>query len=273
MSIEIPKALRTPVRFMYMLLGGTALVGLGFPWCFISWWLLPRPIISGFIWGFGIPGNCAGMLYFLHGSGVLVGGLAPWEVGMLGWCFGMGFLLVGAWLEQATRSEGVDGRLCAMLLKPFGVELRVKSVGLGTFIWVIPLVATLFSLAAYFVASWISYPQSVLECDDIQLPSQSAEDLCLKSRGSMKSILDHRNHCCYVKDNTFDLTEFFSSVGGNVVAGYGIIKIFGSVGVAVATDVELDLEPSKVPDDESPAYAADLVDVSPDAATACACPA
>jgi hypothetical protein len=127
-----------------------------------------------------------------------------------------------------------------MLLKPFGVELRVKSVGLGTFIWVIPLVATLFSLAAYFVASWISNPQTALECSDVKLPPGSAAELCFELQGNMKAILDHQNHCCYVEDHTFNLVEFLSSVGGNVVAGYGMVKIFGSVGVAAATDVELD---------------------------------
>lgn len=222
-------------------MGGLALVGLGFPWCVVSWFFLERPFVGGLVWGLGLPCNSVLVLAILHGYGLLGNEMVPWELAFLGWSAGMGFLLVCAWLEQAALSQsgGGDGKLCAVLLRPFGVELRVKSIGLGTFLWVLPLVSTLFGLAAYFIASWLQEPQPLLFCSDVSLPAERAAELCAAERGYMKAILDHRNHCCQIHDNTFDFAGFLSSVGGNVVTGYGIVKVFGSVGVATATDVEL----------------------------------
>jgi hypothetical protein len=225
---------------------------LGSPWWLIGWYCTSRDSPKGSfqhcfslsILGLSYPLNACFVFVGLHGHNDL-SELLSWEWGYSGWTIGMWALIT---IDMTyLRSEvfaGRDGekaeqRFCALLLRPFGIT-GVEHAG-DSYQWSFPLVALLMAQIFFFGAEWLNTVNPVLLCNVPAAINTTSDEIICPSY-TIYSV--GAKQCCVVDDRTFIPTSLLGQVGGNILAGYGLVKyiawfiLWGTDDVAKESDVE-----------------------------------
>lgn len=187
--------------------------------------------------------NAAIVLVTLHATSTLAQFYA-WEAAYIGWAGAMSLLFLSSLFAGKSQDE-----FTKLLLRPFGV-VQVKEAG-SSYMWSFPLLALLGAQLGYFIAEWFLNAQPDLSCTAPALvpppvnTSANATDAPATNQttnSSFEVILaplvrcpppliawDKTATCCRIVEDQFNLTKLLTAIGGNVLAGYAVIKTVASI--------------------------------------------